>query len=97
MRSIVPILLLNVGYGVVGFLLYRGRGLYSNVAFESDTVVFAAPAVVALALNIWLLGRIVRTDFGRGRLITIAVFGGAALTAVTAFGYAFAALNLLGA
>ena len=96
MKNAAIILLVNVLYGFIGFLLYRGRVQTQSPILGSDVVIFLVPALLALAFNglfIWKSFPKWMPSWLRGMAT---LFCACTLTFLAFWGYMLAGVNLYG-
>src|SRR5262249_17360480 len=55
LRRASLLLVIGIGYGVVGILLYRERVVSMNPLWDTDLLVFASPTLLAFAMFMWRL------------------------------------------
>lgn len=92
-RTTISLVLAGITYAAIGFLLYRQRSISDSAIWDSDTLTFLAPALLAFTINTFIVTKYARP---------LRRFGTAAAIALLATGFAYwfymmVAINTYGA
>ena len=95
-KTVIKLVFVSIVYGVVGFLLYRGRRLTELEILDSDFLVFHLPLLLALLANGWVIRPALPERLSRSGRTVAACFLAVPVTLIPLWTYAFFALNTYG-